>query len=106
MVRRWANVRPRAVGRDPMLGPVPAAPHVLAMAGGFKISFGIAHRMADCLIALTSAKGSRMCPRASRWKPHRKGAEYCGAFLKSAQQLEFFLQSGPPGTRHLRRRYE
>ncbi|MBC7282808.1 FAD-dependent oxidoreductase [Hoeflea sp.] len=50
-IRRWAGVRPRAIGRDPMLGPVPGAPDVLAMAGGFKISFGIAHRMADCLVA-------------------------------------------------------
>lgn len=58
LVGKWANVRPRAVGRDPMLGPVPAAPHVLAMTGGFKISFGIAHRMADCLVAgLTGTKG-------------------------------------------------
>ncbi|WP_422372994.1 NAD(P)/FAD-dependent oxidoreductase [Hoeflea sp.] len=58
VVGRWAGVRPRAVGRDPMLGPVPAAPHVLAMTGGFKISFGIAHRMADCLIAhMTGAEG-------------------------------------------------
>jgi glycine oxidase len=52
IVRRWANLRPRAVGRDPMIGPVPDAPHVLALAGGFKISFGIAHRMADFLAAL------------------------------------------------------
>lgn len=51
VIRRWAGVRPRAVGRDPMLGPIPGAPGVLAMAGGFKISFGIAHRMADCLVA-------------------------------------------------------
>ncbi|WP_299867457.1 FAD-dependent oxidoreductase [uncultured Hoeflea sp.] len=51
VVARWANVRPRAIGRDPMLGPVPGAPRVLAMAGGFKISFGIAHRMADFLVA-------------------------------------------------------
>lgn len=58
VVGRWANVRPRAAGRDPMLGPVLSAPHVLAMAGGFKISFGIAHRMADCLIArVTGTKG-------------------------------------------------
>ncbi|KJS09664.1 MAG: hypothetical protein VR78_15590, partial [Hoeflea sp. BRH_c9] len=48
----------RAIGRDPMLGPVPGAPGVLAMAGGFKISFGIAHRMADALVALiTRAEG-------------------------------------------------
>jgi len=51
VIRRWAGVRPKAVGRDPMLGPVPGAQGVLAMAGGFKISFGIAHRMADCLVA-------------------------------------------------------
>ena len=51
VIRRWAGVRPRAIGRDPMLGPVPGASGVLAMAGGFKISFGIAHRMADCLVA-------------------------------------------------------
>lgn len=58
VIRTWAGLRPRAVGRDPMLGPVPGAPAVLAMAGGFKISFGIAHRMADCLIAgITGSDG-------------------------------------------------
>ncbi|MDP2119825.1 MAG: FAD-dependent oxidoreductase [Hoeflea sp.] len=57
-IRRWAGVRPRAIGRDPMLGPVPGAAGVLAMTGGFKISFGIAHRMADCLVAgLTGTEG-------------------------------------------------
>lgn len=61
VIRRWAGVRPRAVGRDPMLGPVPGAPGVLAMAGGFKISFGIAHRMADCLVAeVTGEQGPEM----------------------------------------------
>jgi len=58
VIRRWAGVRPRAIGRDPMLGPVPGAPGVLAMAGGFKISFGIAHRMADSLVAeITGGEG-------------------------------------------------
>ena len=58
VIRRWAGVRPRAVGRDPMLGPVPGAPGILAMAGGFKISFGIAHRMADSLVAeITGSAG-------------------------------------------------
>lgn len=51
VISRWAGLRPRAAGRDPMLGPVPGAPNVLAMAGGFKITFGIAHRMAECLVA-------------------------------------------------------
>ncbi|KGF70962.1 hypothetical protein LL06_02465 [Hoeflea sp. BAL378] len=58
VLRRWAGVRPRAVGTDPMLGSVPGAPGVLAMTGGFKISFGIAHRMADCLVAaITGMEG-------------------------------------------------
>lgn len=58
VIRRWAGVRPRAIGRDPMLGSVPGAPGILAMAGGFKISFGIAHRMADCLVAgITGEEG-------------------------------------------------
>lgn len=61
VVQRWAGLRPRAIGRDPMLGPVPGAPRILAMAGGFKISFGVAHRMADCLVAeITGSSGPVM----------------------------------------------
>lgn len=63
-IRRWAGVRPRAIGRDPMLGPVPGAPNVLAMAGGFKISFGIAHRMADCLVAAITATKAPETPQS------------------------------------------
>jgi glycine oxidase len=64
VIRRWAGVRPRAVGRDPMLGPVPGAPGVLAMAGGFKISFGIAHRMADCLVAEITGEAGPETPQS------------------------------------------
>ena len=64
VIRRWAGVRPRAVGRDPMLGPIPGAPGVLAMAGGFKISFGIAHRMADCLVAGITGESAPETPQS------------------------------------------
>mgnify|MGYP005811641775 CR=1 FL=1 len=64
VIRRWAGVRPRAVGRDPMLGPVPGAPGVLVMAGGFKISFGIAHRMADCLVAEITGEAGPETPQS------------------------------------------
>jgi glycine oxidase len=64
VIRRWAGVRPRAIGRDPMLGPVPGAPGVLAMAGGFKISFGIAHRMADCLVAQVTGEEGPETPES------------------------------------------
>lgn len=64
VIRRWAGVRPRAVGRDPMLGPIPGAPGVLAMAGGFKISFGIAHRMADCLVTGITGEAAPETPQS------------------------------------------
>jgi len=70
VVGRWAGVRPRAVGRDPMLGPVPGAPHVLAMTGGFKITFGIAHRMADCLLAHVTGSEGPACPESFSVEAH------------------------------------
>lgn len=51
VIRRWAGLRPKAVGRDPMLGALEETGYVHALAGGFKISFGIAHRMADAVLA-------------------------------------------------------
>jgi glycine oxidase len=43
---RWAGLRPRGNGRDPMLGAVPGAAGVYTMMAGFKISFGIAAKAA------------------------------------------------------------
>ncbi|CAN7440290.1 NAD(P)/FAD-dependent oxidoreductase [Rhizobium sp. LjRoot254] len=47
VIERWAGVRPKAIGRDPLVGPLPSNPNVIALTGGFKISFGMAHRLAD-----------------------------------------------------------
>jgi glycine/D-amino acid oxidase-like deaminating enzyme len=46
VVERWAGLRPKAIDRDPMVGPHPDNPRVIALTGGFKVSFGIAHRLA------------------------------------------------------------
>jgi glycine/D-amino acid oxidase-like deaminating enzyme len=46
VVERWAGLRPRAIGREPMVGRHPDHARVSLMAGGFKVSFGIAHRLA------------------------------------------------------------
>jgi glycine oxidase len=51
VIERWAGLRPKAIGRDPMVGPHPDHPQVIALTGGFKISFGIAHRLAEAAIA-------------------------------------------------------
>ncbi len=34
-----------------MIGPHPSHPSVIALAGGFKVSFGLAHRLADAALA-------------------------------------------------------
>ncbi|RYE54439.1 MAG: FAD-binding oxidoreductase, partial [Rhizobiaceae bacterium] len=60
VVERWAGCRPKAIGRDPLVGPLPGHANVIAMTGGFKISFGIAHRLA--ISALDSVLGTRRAP--------------------------------------------
>jgi len=47
----WAGIRPRCHKRDPMIGRLPGYENVFAATGGFKISFGIAHLVADALVA-------------------------------------------------------
>ncbi|MGV1870059.1 NAD(P)/FAD-dependent oxidoreductase [Agrobacterium rosae] len=58
VVERWAGLRPKAIGRDPMVGLHPDHPRVVALTGGFKVSFGLAHRLADA--ALDAVLGKPM----------------------------------------------
>lgn len=57
VVERWAGLRPRAIDRDPMVGPHPDHPNVLALTGGFKVSFGLAHRLAAAAVARVAGNG-------------------------------------------------
>ncbi|MCD2184237.1 NAD(P)/FAD-dependent oxidoreductase [Rhizobium sp. GN54] len=50
LVERWAGLRPKAIGRDPMAGLHPEFPSVAVLGGGFKISFGIAHELARAVV--------------------------------------------------------
>ena len=50
VVERWAGLRPKAGDRDPMIGRHPDHSHILALAGGFKVSFGLAHTLADAVL--------------------------------------------------------
>ena len=50
VLERWAGLRPKAIGRDPMAGPLPGHPGLHLLTGGFKISFGLAHRLAEAVI--------------------------------------------------------
>jgi glycine oxidase len=58
IVERWAGLRPKAIDRDPMVGAHPDHARVIALTGGFKVSFGIAHRLADA--ALNALNGREM----------------------------------------------
>lgn len=58
VVERWAGLRPKAIDRDPMVGPHPDHPGVIALTGGFKVSFGLAHVLARA--ALAAAGGEAM----------------------------------------------
>ncbi len=46
----WAGVRPRSFAKDPMAGRLADDRPVFVLTGGFKISFGIAHRLARAVI--------------------------------------------------------
>jgi glycine oxidase len=50
VIERWAGLRPKAIDRDPMVGPHPQAERVIALTGGFKVSFGLAHVLARAAI--------------------------------------------------------
>lgn len=56
VIERWAGVRPNSIGRHPMIGQLPEAPNIIACTGGYKISFGIAHKMADAAIGFVTAQ--------------------------------------------------
>lgn len=51
VIERWAGLRPKPPGREPVIGPLPDMPSVWLAAGGFKISFGIAHAVADAVVS-------------------------------------------------------
>ncbi|MBB3649990.1 glycine/D-amino acid oxidase-like deaminating enzyme [Rhizobium sp. BK619] len=52
VVERWAGLRPKAIDRDPMIGRHPDHPRLIALTGGFKVSFGLAHRLAEAAICI------------------------------------------------------
>jgi glycine oxidase len=54
VVERWAGLRPKAITADPLVGAVPGAGRVIIATGGYKISFAIAHQMADAAVCLAA----------------------------------------------------
>lgn len=56
VIERWAGLRPRGIHREPMIGATEQYPAVIALGGGFKTSFGIAHRLAAHAVRLAAGQ--------------------------------------------------
>jgi glycine oxidase len=70
VVERWAGLRPKAIGRDPMIGVVSQSRRVIAATGGFKITLGIAHRMAAAAVGLGTGAETVPIPESFTPKAH------------------------------------
>ncbi|UXT57965.1 FAD-binding oxidoreductase [Agrobacterium fabrum] len=69
VLERWAGLRPKAVGRDPMVGAVAGAAKLVALSGGFKVSFGLAHFLADAALE-TVCGHTPVIPSSFRLQEH------------------------------------
>jgi glycine oxidase len=56
VIERWAGLRPKAIDRDPMVGVHPAHESLVALTGGFKVSFGLAHRLAEAAVHIATGQ--------------------------------------------------
>ncbi|WP_426122236.1 NAD(P)/FAD-dependent oxidoreductase [Pararhizobium sp. PWRC1-1] len=70
VVERWAGLRPKAIGRDPMVGCHPDHHQIYTLTGGFKISFGLAHRLAASVIGEMAGQRDEALPDSFRWASH------------------------------------
>jgi glycine oxidase len=77
VVERWAGVRPKAIDREPMVGPHPDAPQVFALTGGFKVSFGLAHKLADAALGLLGGR-DLLLPDGFQMSHHLQVAQVSG----------------------------
>lgn len=60
LVGRWAGVRPKCYLRDPAVGRLCEESPVYVATGGFKVSFGIAHRVAQALADEIAGNAARV----------------------------------------------
>lgn len=73
VIERWAGLRPKAIGRDPMAGAHPDFASVSLLTGGFKISFGVAHELARAVVTQING-GSLGLPPSFKVAAHLEAA--------------------------------
>ncbi len=70
ILERWAGLRPKAIGREPMIGRHPDFPHLMTMTGGFKVSFGLAQRIAAFVVSEITGDNRIDLPGSFRCESH------------------------------------
>ncbi|MTI42776.1 glycine/D-amino acid oxidase-like deaminating enzyme [Roseibium hamelinense] len=58
ILSEWAGIRPRCNKRDPLVGKLPGYARTYVATGGYKISFGVAHAVADALLGEIYARST------------------------------------------------
>jgi glycine oxidase len=70
VVEKWAGLRPRAAGRDPLIDVMPDHQNVIVSTSGFKITFGVAHKMADVAIENILGEVKTIVPESFKIAAH------------------------------------
>ncbi|MEP3196918.1 MAG: FAD-dependent oxidoreductase [Lentilitoribacter sp.] len=70
VIEKWAGLRPRAAGRDPLIDVMPDHQNVIVSTSGFKITFGVAHKMADVAIENILGKVETIVPDSFKIAAH------------------------------------
>jgi glycine/D-amino acid oxidase-like deaminating enzyme len=73
VIERWAGLRPKATGREPMVGRHPDHERLSVLTGGFKVSFGMAHVLAGFVIDEIAGRRSVELPQSFRCETHMAG---------------------------------
>jgi glycine oxidase len=74
VTERWAGLRPKARLRDPVVGQHPDHPKVLALTGGFKITFGLAHVLAEMAVGIIHGRKPVGLPDSFTFAHHVQAA--------------------------------
>ncbi|WP_085032177.1 NAD(P)/FAD-dependent oxidoreductase [Ensifer aridi] len=70
VIERWAGLRPKATGREPMVGRHPDHGKLFVLTGGFKVSFAIAHVLARAVIDEIAGRATAALPETFRCAHH------------------------------------
>ena len=60
LIERWAGVRPKCYERESVIGQLFDDQPIYLATGGFKISFGLAHRLSEALVDEIVGRESRI----------------------------------------------